>query len=90
MRSLVLDGSTITDRQTLHQALAQTLSLPDWYGGNLDALFDALTSLPEETLLVLRHWDVLEQTLGPYAQRLLRVLKNAEAETNRLTLQWEP
>ena len=87
---MILDGRTIPDRQVLHETLARSLSFPDWYGGNLDALSDCLTSLSQDTTLILRHTDALETALGPYVQRFLRVLNAAEAETPRLTLRLEP
>ena len=40
MREFTLDGSFIDSRQALHAALSHGLDLPEWYGGNLDALFD--------------------------------------------------
>ena len=45
MMEFVLDGSAVSSREDLHEALARGLALPDWYGGNLDALFDCLTDL---------------------------------------------
>ena len=41
----VLDGSSVGSREVLHRTLAAGLRLPDWYGGNLDALHDCLTDI---------------------------------------------
>ena len=60
MRIAVLDGDAISTREELHAALARELALPDWYGGNLDALYDCLTDLGEETVLRVVHREVLE------------------------------
>ena len=57
MREITLDCSQITDETQLHQALFEALALPAWYGHNLDALFDCLTELEEETHLILENWD---------------------------------
>lgn len=51
-----IDCSGITTAQQMHQLLAQALRFPQWYGHNLDALYDCLTESTEETLLILRHW----------------------------------
>ncbi len=40
MRYAVIDGGTISDRAEQHRQLARVLELPDWYGANLDALYD--------------------------------------------------
>ena len=80
MRIAVLDGDAISTREELHAALARELALPDWYGGNLDALYDCLTDLGEETVLRVVHREVLEEKLGPTARGLMQVLADAEAE----------
>ena len=80
MRIAVLDGDAISTREELHAALARELALPDWYGGNLDALYDCLTDLGEETVLRVVPREALEETLGPTARGLMRVLADAEAE----------
>ena len=56
MRRIILDCSSIHDAKKLHGVLKEALQLPEWYGYNLDALFDCLTELEEETLLVLTGW----------------------------------
>ena len=43
--NVVIDLSHADTRDSFHDAFVQALSLPDWYGRNLDALHDALTAL---------------------------------------------
>ena len=57
MREIILDCSNITDKGQLHEALQEALQLPEWYGKNLDALFDCLTELDVETHLILQNWN---------------------------------
>lgn len=52
-----IDLSKICSAKVIHNILAQTLDFPDWYGHNLDALYDCLTELPEPIHLVLKNWD---------------------------------
>ena len=89
MRTVVLDLAGIPDRETLHRAVAEKLSFPEWYGGNLDALFDCLTSLPEETALTVQNGAALEEALGPYAGIFFRVLNDAAEETSRFAVTME-
>lgn len=63
-------------KEELHRALAETLDFPDCYGMNLDALYDELTSISQETLLVLCNFDAAE----PSCKGFKRVLKDAENE----------
>ena len=80
MRIAVLDGEAISTREELHDALTRELALSAWYGRNLDALYDCLTELGEETLLRVTHRAALEEKLGPTSRGLWRVLKDAEAD----------
>ena len=81
MNVVILDGTTAPSKEALHQYLARALGFPDWYGGNLDALFDCLTSHSEEVTITLDE-TALTEALGPYAQRVKKVLVRA-AEKNR-------
>jgi len=83
MRICVLDGNKITDRETLHKTLAENLNFPDWYGGNLDALYDCLTDLSEDVRLVIVHRAKLRAPLGPYGDRLFRVFSQAAQDNPR-------
>ena len=51
-----IDCALIADARQFHRTLAQVLSLPDWYGHNLDGLFDCLTELEAPVHLVLKNW----------------------------------
>ena len=57
MKEIIVDCSGIADKRQLHEALKAALCLPEWYGKNLDALFDCLTELDDETHLILQNWD---------------------------------
>jgi len=79
MTHIVLDGSVIRDRTELHELLRERLSLPDWYGRNLDALHDCLTDLRDVTV-VLRNAGALTEALGGYGETVLRVFRDAAEE----------
>lgn len=74
--NVILDGNLILDREMLHDILAEELHLPEWYGRNLDALYDCLTDIREETIITLRNQDALEEHLGSYGHRLMRLLED--------------
>lgn len=72
----ILDCGPLEDRAALHAALQEALALPDYYGGNLDALNDCLSERPERELIVLRHFSDFAETFGPYGLKLLQVFNN--------------
>lgn len=84
MLTCIIDGNYINDREKLHDALADSLQLPEWYGRNLDALYDCLLDLQEETEIRLLHEEILEQHLGHYAVSLEKVINNACHENSRI------
>lgn len=82
----LIDGAVIETREQLHDALARQLALPEYYGRNLDALFDCLTELREDAELRLVHADALFAHLGVYADVLQNVLRDACEENPHLHL----
>ena len=74
MKTAILNAREIPDKKALHAALAAQLDFPDWYGGNLDALYDLLGTVSRPCSVVIRDAPALEAALGEYARRLLRVL----------------
>ena len=84
--TVLLDGNAILDRETLHETLATGLCLPPWYGRNLDALYDCLTDVREETVVILRDRAALEEHLGGYGRRFLKLLEEVSRENPHIRL----
>ncbi len=84
MKIISVDCGEIHSRQELHSRLSEALLLPEWYGNNLDALYDCLTDLHTETAILLLQFDALRQELGNYAEGVRRVLRDASWETPML------
>ena len=85
--NVLLDGTIILHREMLHDTLATGLRLPPWYGRNLDALYDCLTDVQEETVVILRDQAALEEHLGGYGRRLLRLLEDVSQENPHIRLE---
>lgn len=73
-------------RENAHSHLAKALSLPDYYGGNLDALHDSLTDINEPTHIIVTHCGMITQSMGSYGVALLEVLNKSTDENNSLTI----
>ena len=87
MRYAIIEGAAVGSMDRLHRLLAEQLDFPAWYGGNLDALYDCLTDLMEETSIILLHSQAAAETLGAGYDCFCRVLKDAAAENPRLHIQ---
>ena len=73
---IVLDGRNMTDRAALHAELKQKLALPDYYGGNLDALNDCLGERRERELVVIQRAGDFLEGCDAYGARLLKLLND--------------
>ena len=78
-----LNGARLRYPSRVHRVLARKLRFPAWYGRNLDALYDCLTDLHEDTELVLVKWT------APGLQMLRRVMEDAAMENPHLTVKAE-
>ena len=68
--------------------LAEVLGLPEG-GRNLDALHDLITELGAPCTLVLENPAALEQQLGAYGKRMLRMLSDCALENPNFKLEIE-
>ena len=76
--TVILDGQKMLNRRAVHDHLAEQLHLPDYYGRNLDALYDLLTERNAPLRLVVQHRDVLLSWLGEYGTALCQTLEDAD------------
>ena len=89
MRKIVLDIEKMRSLPMLHKYLHTALALPEYYGANLDALYDCLTEIAEPTELVVPKTVADEAYLGWYGQQFLQMLEDAKTANDalRITLQ---
>ena len=83
---VIIDGREMKDKQTLHAYLKEQCNFPDYYGNNLDALYDVLTDRPEPLEIQLDHAGELKEILCGYGEAFIETLQDAAAENKRLTL----
>lgn len=84
MTEIIIDCLKISDKEELHKVFAEKLSFPEWYGGNLDALFDCLTGIFEETSITIESFSVLEKNLGNYAAAFKKVMLKADEDNEKI------
>ena len=82
---IILDGTLMVDRATLHDQLAEKFAFPDYYGRNLDALFDLLTEYPGQVNVVLFHANQLRENLGRYGKAFLETVMDASDRNPGMT-----
>lgn len=89
-KRLTLNARRMTSREQAHAHLKERLRLPDWYGNNLDALNDCLGEICAPTQIIVRFAPMLEQNLGDYGVKIIRVLEQAAQENINLKVTLKP
>ncbi|MBR3630340.1 MAG: barstar family protein [Oscillospiraceae bacterium] len=77
-----LDGRQLSDKAEAHLYLQEMLAFPEYYGRNLDALFDVLTENSKDTLLWILHAEAVHPSITA-------VLEDAMEENPFLTVIFE-
>ena len=89
MKELRLNGAKMTDKKTTHVYLKNELNLPDYYGNNLDALWDCLTTDFSPKYISICNSDILIENLGAYGESIIRLFKDAAKENDCIKVDFE-
>lgn len=73
-RVIRIDRTKITDRETCQEYMKELFELPEYFGGNLDALADCLSEISDETSVVMSSADLKRAAKSDYAWKTVRVL----------------
>jgi ribonuclease inhibitor len=74
-----LQGSHIQDVETFYREVSKVFAFPDYFGNNLDALYDCLSEYEGETV-VWTEFDAIEEKLGPSLPAIMEVFSSAGIE----------
>lgn len=81
MKEIFFDGMYLCDREKAHEYLQEVLDLPEYYGKNLDALYDCLTDMEDLEIQIK-----MPEKVTPYFERIIRVFKGAGMASESITL----
>ncbi len=80
---VILEGKEMISVENVHKILKDKLELPEYYGENLNALWDCLTgwiSLPIK--ITWNDYNYSQSQLGSFADDLLLLFNEAKDEIN--------
>ena len=76
MKSVILDAKKMAEKEKMHEYFANKFDLPEYYGKNLDALFDSLCEINEPMLIKLKNENSLDDDTKESLTRLFRDVCN--------------
>lgn len=88
-KEVTIDFSGCKNWVEVHELIKNKLELPEFYGCNLDALWDAITGLmyvPANIKIIFKPETVAAQKLAGEIERIISVFKEAEQEYNQIKL----
>ena len=82
----VLDFSSYEYLGEIYQCIRKGLNWPDWFGENLDALWDFLQDYPEDVKIIYHPVSKKAEELRRCVEEIIDVFKEAEETYHEFTL----
>ncbi len=76
MKTIWIDGRLFTTMDAIYSCLDKEIGFPDYFGYNLDALYDCLTDVFSGTEIIITHRNVLLENVKD-SDILVDVLRDA-------------
>ncbi len=89
IEKITVDAAGFTDVPSVHAALKAAIGEKNYFGNNLDALHDALTSICRRTRITVTNFARAYERLDDYAAKLAAVLAVSAAENPVLSVVFE-
>lgn len=90
MNVIALDFSGADSLWELHECLKEAFHLPDYYGHNMDALWDCLhCAFAEPTTIVLRNVSAIPAELKKTAKIMLKLFGELEDQDQEVSVRIE-
>ncbi len=92
MKTIIIDFSKCKYPLDLHNEIREKLELPEWYGNNLDALWDMLTGFIETPIsisVIFKPTNKAVENLKENILKIIETFKEAAEEDNEIKFSYE-
>lgn len=90
MNYITLDFDGIKSLWTLHEYFKEVFNLPDYYGHNMDALWDCLNcSFESPITIVLKNIEKLPPEMNKAVKIMLELFDDLQRENKEMTIQFK-
>lgn len=84
---IVIDGNYMKSKRKTHSYLKKKLNLPDYYGENLDALWDILSTWSDKLNIRFINEYKAREYLDLYGRDLVELFKEAAEENPNIEIE---
>ncbi|MFP1755927.1 barstar family protein [Lonsdalea quercina] len=87
-KDIVLDGQNIGTEADFHKVIAELLDFGPYYGKNLDALWDRLsTDVERPVRIIWSHSELSKQCLGERFDKIIQIFERTKQQDIKFS--WE-
>ena len=87
MNYIALDFSGIKSLWNLHEYFKEVFELPDYYGHNMDALWDCLHCFYDEpTTIILNHIEKLPKDMDAISRTMVALFRELERRNEEVSV----
>lgn len=87
MKILIIDGRRCKTKAQTFAYLAKKIPFPDYFGNNLDALYDVLTAYPEQTCFRIRFSASIRSNLGDWGKTFVQLFMDAASINSNIAVE---
>lgn len=81
---IILNGDKMKTKDMAHEYIEDRLRLPEYYGKNLDGLWDILSTYSDEIEIELIYKDSLINYLGEYGEEIIQIFEDGQSENPKI------
>ncbi|EKY3243179.1 MULTISPECIES: barstar family protein [Cronobacter] len=88
MNEIILDGKRIQNESDFHSVMSELLDFGPYYGRNLDALWDRLsTDIERPVKIIWLHSELSRKNLGESFDRIIQIFERTRQQD--ITFKWD-
>ncbi len=87
MKELIIDGKNIHNKEIFYMYIRRQLDSCEYYGDNLDALWDVLSTYDKHITIRFINKELLIENLADYGQSIINVFQDGAEENHNISLE---
>ena len=88
-REFIIDLEGAGSEEEVQERIMEALPLPDYYGENLDSLYDVLTEYGNGWHIILLNTDDVDDEVRRYVEDMIGVFNDASSVVDDMTVEIE-